>query len=122
MAATGSYEVYSKINGGDITVFGMMFRLFGKKTSKTKVENKEITPEERIKQLHGKIMYILYVSLIVKVYAAFFPSLNFLSGVILAVFLFLELFFLSPRWNPFGEINLHKRYSSNQWSVNVKLS
>ncbi len=43
-----------------------------------------------------RVMVLFHISLILKVIAAFVPALNFPSGIVLALFLLLELFLLPP--------------------------
>ena len=56
-------------------------------------------PEKQLSSIQAwqkRVMILFHISLILKTIAAFIPALNYPSGIVLALFLLLELFLLPP--------------------------
>ncbi|MBQ3127028.1 MAG: hypothetical protein IJC15_08165, partial [Clostridia bacterium] len=51
---------------------------------------------EHIEWLQKKIVYLLYVAMVFKLAGEFVPVLNFVSGILIAIFFVAELFLLPP--------------------------
>jgi len=51
---------------------------------------------EHIQWLQKKVVYLLYIAMVFKLAGEFVPALNFVSGILIAIFFIAELFLLPP--------------------------
>ena len=51
---------------------------------------------EHIQWMQKKVVYLLYAAMFFKLAGEFVPALNFVSGILIAIFFIAELFLLPP--------------------------